>query len=160
MTDPVKKKYHDMNEKDKVRFENEVTQLKTKGFFVNKEGVKSTDMLPELKKFPKDTVMPKHVMSPFNCFNSMEHADIAAKFPNIPLTQLMKKKAELWKSLSEKQLKKYEDASKKDHERREKEILHLRQHGFFVDKNGVKSTDLKKKVSREEAKKATASKKD
>ena len=71
---------------------------------------------------------------------------------------MMKKKAEIWKTLSEKQKKKYEDESKKDHTRREKEVLHLRQHGFFVDKNGVKSTDLKKKVSREDAKKATASK--
>jgi hypothetical protein len=54
-----------MQEEDKIRFQKETEQFKNEGFFINKAGVKSTDILPELKDFPKETVLPKKIMTPF-----------------------------------------------------------------------------------------------
>jgi hypothetical protein len=76
MTDQAKQKYHKLAEQDKLRHHKECEELKSKGYFINKDGVKSTDMLPELKHFPKDTVLPKQAMSAFTCFISAGHAQI------------------------------------------------------------------------------------
>ena len=59
----------------------------------------------------------------------------------------MRKKAELWSKMSDKEKAPYLELSAADHDRYEKEVLHLRTHGFFINKDGVKSTDIKKKVS-------------
>jgi len=74
MTEQQKQKYHKMAEQDRIRHQNEIEQLNKLGYFVNKDGVKSTDILPELKHFPKNTVMPKGPMSAFTCFTSAGHA--------------------------------------------------------------------------------------
>lgn len=97
--------------------------------------------------------MPKGALSAFTAFNSSAHQQIKANFPDLSLQDLMRKKAELWSKMSDKEKGPYVELSAKDHDRFEKEVLHLRTHGFFINKDGVKSTDLKKKVSLEERKK-------
>lgn len=39
-----------MHEQDKARFDKEVDQLRTVGYFINSEGVKSTDLERKLSK--------------------------------------------------------------------------------------------------------------
>ena len=57
--DKEKQKFIDLAIRDKERYEREMKQFEEEGFFVNEDGVKSTDLMPELKDFPADTVMPK-----------------------------------------------------------------------------------------------------
>lgn len=51
MTDKQKKPYFDASNKDKTRYEREMNQLEQKGYFVNKDGVKSTDLALERRVF-------------------------------------------------------------------------------------------------------------
>jgi hypothetical protein len=59
-----KQTYVDKAELDKKRYQREMEEFRLKGYFVNKEGVKSTDIKPDLKLFSKDTVLPKPVCHP------------------------------------------------------------------------------------------------
>ena len=54
LTDKQKKKYESLAAKDKERHEAEFNQLKTKGFFINKDGVKSIDLQPKKKRVRKE----------------------------------------------------------------------------------------------------------
>ena len=44
MTEADKKPYVQISTQDQARFDQEVMQLQTNGFFISKDGVKSTDM--------------------------------------------------------------------------------------------------------------------
>ena len=70
MTDQQKQKYEKLSLQDKARYQKETDMLEAKGYFINKEGVKSTNIKPELKDFPKDTVVPKQARSAFICFTA------------------------------------------------------------------------------------------
>lgn len=48
-----------MKVKDQARYDKELNQLQTKGYFVNSQGVKSTDIVQKKFKYPEGTVMPK-----------------------------------------------------------------------------------------------------
>lgn len=48
LTDAGKAKYVKMADQDKLRFEKEMNELNSKGYFVNSDGIKSTDILPKL----------------------------------------------------------------------------------------------------------------
>ena len=60
LSEADKKEWIDMGEKDKVRHEKELQMLEQKGYFVNSDGVKSTDLpVDPKKKWGKDVLMPK-----------------------------------------------------------------------------------------------------
>ena len=60
LSEADKKEWIDMGEKDKVRHEKELKMLEQKGYFVNSDGVKSTDLpVDPKKKWGKDVLMPK-----------------------------------------------------------------------------------------------------
>lgn len=109
-------------------------------------------MLPELKAFPKTTVMPKKANSAFLEFTIHSHEQVKNKFPNLTLVDMMRKKAELWNIMSEIDKKPYLNLAAIDHKRFEDEVLQLKSNGFFINKDGVKSSDKKKKVKVEETK--------
>ena len=50
MTEKQKAPFYLQAENDQVRYQNEMKQLMTKGFFVNQDGVKSTDMVNKKKR--------------------------------------------------------------------------------------------------------------
>lgn len=102
----------------------------------------------ELKKLPKDTVMPKQTRSAYNCYCAKWLSALKKEFPDKSATEIMKLTSEKFKNLTEAAKKPYEAESAKDRVRYENEIDQLRTHGFFVNKDGVRSCDLKKKVSR------------
>jgi hypothetical protein len=52
----------------------------------------------------------------------------------------------MWSKLSEKSKKPYDDMATKDHSRYEKEVDQLRTKGYFINIDGVKSTDKKKRT--------------
>ena len=45
-----KTKYEKLAEEDKKRYQKEMDQLMTQGYFVNQDGVKSTDIAPKKQK--------------------------------------------------------------------------------------------------------------
>jgi len=153
MTDVAKQKYQKLSDQDKVRFEKETAMLASKGYFINKDGVKSTDIKPELKHFPKSTVMPKGKIRAQNCYMKAAQPQVKHDFPELPQADRFRKIFEQWAAMTPKEKMPYEQQALEDAKRYDNEVDQLRTHGFFVNADGVKSTDLKKKVSLEERKK-------
>lgn len=56
-----------MNTKDRTRYEGELKQLEELGYFINADGIKSTelDKKGNKKEFPEGTMMPKKVNSAY-----------------------------------------------------------------------------------------------
>lgn len=52
LTDDQKKEYDKYIEEDRKRYVKEMEQLKTKGYFINSDGVKSTDLKVKSKGSP------------------------------------------------------------------------------------------------------------
>ena len=53
LTDAARKPFENESAQDRVRYENEVDQLRTNGFFVNKDGVKSCDLKKKVSRISK-----------------------------------------------------------------------------------------------------------
>ena len=68
MTDAKKKKYEALHQKDIQRYQNQWNQLETKGFFVDQNGVKSTDMVARRFKYPEGTKFPPQTKSAFRFY--------------------------------------------------------------------------------------------
>lgn len=143
-----------MAEDDKKRYEKETEELKTLGYFVNKDGVKSTDIKPELNQFPKDTVMPKKAFPAYFHYTIETSKSLRASNSELKLTEIGKKVKEMWDQLTDAQKKKYDKLFETDKARYAKEVDHLRTHGYFINSEGVKSTDLVKKLTKGERAKA------
>jgi len=62
-----RKPYDEMVMKDKERYEKELKQLGELGYFINSDGIKSTelDRKGKVKEFPEGTVMPKKTRSAY-----------------------------------------------------------------------------------------------
>ena len=56
MTEADKKPYVLVSIQDQARFDQEVMQLRTNGFFISRDGVKSTDMTKKVKILDKRAI--------------------------------------------------------------------------------------------------------
>jgi len=150
MTDEEKKPFQDMNAKDAERFEKELKQLKELGYFIDADGVKSTDMDKKHRKleFPEGTVMPKKKATAYMCFFRDYHEVNKEACANVRAPETAKKIGEAWAAMTDEQKEKYEAASKKDGGRYDDQINQLKKNGFFLTEDGTKSTDLPQKTKR------------
>ena len=88
--------------------------LETKGYFINEDGTKSTDMVSDAKKkFAKDVVKPKRPLSAY-LFYSTENVNKIKEKEKVTHLQAMAKVGEAWNKMNEKQKKKYNDLHLKD----------------------------------------------
>lgn len=148
MTDAQKKKYIDLAQADKERHDRECEQLEKQGYFVNSDGVKSTDIKPPLKMFAKDVVMPKKVRSPFCFFVKLNEAKIREANPDLKsFVEISKAKFEAWCKLTEKEKEPYIAMREQDRLRFERERDQLQTQGYFINEKGIKSTDLRVKMT-------------
>jgi len=119
-----RKPYNEMVSKDRKRYEKELKQLEEIGYFINQDGVKSTDLDLKGNKrdFPEGTVMPKKVRSSYLYFFSDCQKEAKSKLPEGEKTNVSavtKGISSRWKNISESDKKKYEDMHLKDKERHE-----------------------------------------
>jgi len=58
-------------------------QLNDHGFFINSEGIKSTDLMKngKVREYPKDATMPKKSMSVLNCYIKENFSILKEKNP-------------------------------------------------------------------------------
>ena len=54
LTEPQKIHYYELQKKDKVRYQNQIRDLATKGYFINEKGEKSSDLKPKKKRIFKN----------------------------------------------------------------------------------------------------------
>ena len=64
----------------------------------------------------------------------------------------MKKAGEEWAKMTEKDKKPYEKIHEADQKRYQKELAQLIKEGYFVNSDGVKSSDIEKKLKKEKKK--------
>lgn len=122
MPEDQKKKFHDQAQADKERYDRECEQLDKQGFFINSDGVKSTDIKPPLKMFAKDVVLPKKVRSPFCFFVKLNEAKIRAANPDLKnFVEISRAKFEAWCKLTEKEKEPYLAMREQDKQRYERE---------------------------------------
>ena len=149
MTEDEKKPYYEMQEADRRRFNKEMQEFEEKGFFVNSEGVKSTDLALSKPKFKDNVVMPKKVLTPYTNFVKSQFKTMQAAYPTLSFIEVSKQLSIRWnEQMSEKDKKPYYDLADLDARRYDREYHELITQGYFTTVDGKKSTSLKKKVKR------------
>jgi len=143
-------KYTKLADDDKVRFERETKEFADNGFYVNTDGVKSTDLKVELKNFPKETVLPKKSLSAYFHFSVETAKEIRLANPSIKIGEVGSQVKAKWDGLSDAKKKPYEKLADDDKARMEKERDQLCTYGYFIDKDGVRSTELTRKIGKRE----------
>lgn len=153
LTSEQKQQYVDLAAEDKQRYQNECKQLEKKGYFINKEGVNSKDLQKTKDKGQKkrdssekkDVVLPKRPMSAFFFFGNSNRAALNAKNPDLKITEIAKMNGEQWAKLTPEQKAPFDKMNADDILRHEKETKQLKDLGYFINSDGVKSTMLSKK---------------
>lgn len=156
LTDAQRQAYDKHVEEDKKRYEKEMKEFEELGYFFNADGVKSTLLTKAGKvlEFEKGTVMPKGVKPAYFHFQSEQVTEIKKKLKpdeRYDFGNNGREIASKWNAMSPKQKKKYEKMQDKDKKRYEDQVDEIRKNGYFLTKDGVKSTELpekKKKVKK------------
>lgn len=157
LTDEDKKPFVEMSKKDAERFEKETKQLKELGYFINKDGIKSTMLNKKGKEmeFPPNTYMPKKKTTPYMAFLKEYHEVNKEACQGVAVGITAKKISEAWAAITDAKKKKFEDLAAKDGERYDDQINQLKKNGFFMTEDGTKSSDLTPKAPKvKRAKKA------
>ena len=148
-TDSQKAKYKKLAAADVVRHEKEVAQYEKKGWFTNAKGEKSTDLFkPTLSD---DVVKPKKATTAFMCFANNVRPDLMKKHPEKKITELAKIIGDAWNGLSAKQKVPFEKKNEQDKVRYQEELDQLMTRGYFINQDGIKSTDIAVKKKRKAA---------
>ena len=111
--------------KDRQRYEKEMKQLNEKGYFINSDGVKSTDLDKKgnVKEFPEGTVMPKKVKTAYMFYfieQQLQNKKDVGEDQKANVTETTKKIVEAWRTMTNAEKKKYTDLVDKDRERYDK----------------------------------------
>ena len=154
LTDEEKTPYVKKRDEAQVRYETEMKQLKELGYFINSNGVKSTDLTPKKKKIKRGTgqveemttVKPKKVALPYCLFLKEWHQTHKGQTEGKAAGEVSKIIAKEWNSMTPEAKKKYEDMRDEDKERHEVQMEEMKLKGFFIMDDGSKSSDHQKKV--------------
>lgn len=143
LTDADRKPFTDKTEADKERYNRELGDLNSKGYFLLPDGRKSSDVRVPREGEP----MPKTTLSAYMYYNK----DQVPKLRNgttMTMIEAMKKVSVNWAALSEEGLKPYNALSAADRQRYEKQTDEFNSNGYFLLEDGTKSfeSDLVKKV--------------
>jgi hypothetical protein len=153
LTDQQKEKYGKLAAEEKVRYAKETKELESNGFFVNSEGIKSTDIKPELKQFPAETtVFPKKCLSTWFHFNTANAKILREANPGWGVGQIGPESKKTWDTMSDAAKKPYEQLQVDDRIRFDKEVDQLRTYGYFINSEGQRSNELEKKFTKGERK--------
>ncbi|KAI3652447.1 hypothetical protein MP228_000980 [Amoeboaphelidium protococcarum] len=137
MSDAQKKKYSDMAEKDKVRYEKEKNDYQKSGKAEKfAKSVAASGGKGKAKR-TKDENAPKKALSAFMFFSKDNRDKIKAKYPTKSFGEIGKQVGEEWNKLSEAQKAPYAKKAEQDKVRYEKELA-LYQKGQFTAPPKVK----------------------
>lgn len=145
LTEAQKKPFDALAKKDAVRYEKEMKQLETHGYFVNKDGVKSTDLLKngKVREYPEGSLMPKKPQAGYFQFISEQRAIVVKKNPEAKITEIAKMLGEMWTKLTEVKKKPFNQKYEQDKDRYQTQLEQLKKFGYFILEDGSKSTEEK-----------------
>ena len=90
----------------------------------------------------KKQVKPKRPMSAFFFFANQNRIVLKKSNPEFGIKEVARGNSAAWKALSREDRKPYNEMVSKDRKRYEKELKQLEELGYFINQDGVKSTDL------------------
>lgn len=120
-----------------LRFEKETKMLQEKGFFITKDGLKSTDVKVKFKP-SKSTLMPKKPLSTWILFSVAQHTHYKGENDKKKVMTMISEK---WQKITAKEMKKLEAEHLKDVKRYEAQLAELDDNGYFVMEDGTKSSE-------------------
>jgi hypothetical protein len=123
------------------RFDKQMTELTSKGFFTNEDGTSALKSEKDPKrKYGPGVMLPKKPKSAYFIFQNDNLKTVMEK-EKIKMTEAVKKISQMWKSLPQKKMKVYEKKNQVDIKRYEKQMADLMKNGFFLMDDGTKSCD-------------------
>ena len=117
MSEKEKQPFVKKADKDAKRHEREMKECEKTGFFVNEDGVKSTELAMLKCVFKKHVTTPEKLRSPFNFYCKEGWSNMSAKMPEAKLSDVMQALRKEWEKLSDKQKTKYSKMVDADHTR-------------------------------------------
>lgn len=114
LSENQKKPYSDKAKQDESRYQAQLKELETKGFFMTADGQKSTDLFVDpKKKYGSSCMLPKKPLSAY-LFYTTENVNKIKEKDGCSHPEAMKKCGEIWNSLSDAEKQKYYDMHSKD----------------------------------------------
>lgn len=117
-----KKRFEDMAEKDKVRYDKEMSTYTPSDAPPGKKGGATKKV-----KRAKDPNAPKRALSAFFCFCNEERSKVKAKYPSYTVGDVAKELGKRWEACANRS--RFEELSNKDKQRYEKEITAYKKSG-------------------------------
>lgn len=130
MSDMEKKKFHELAEKDKTRYDTEMVTYRGVGGGGGRRGRRGRN------KPPKDPNKPKRALSAFFYYANDERSKVRAANPDFSVGEVAKELGRQWNELTEGEKVKYEKQAEEDRARYDREMT--------VYKSGGSPTKLMK----------------
>ena len=142
-----------MSEKDKTRYERQLSEREKKGFFTLEDKSKSTDpenaKLFKKKKSTSDTeeevkeLKPKRAVSAYIYFATEFNEKTRKEKPELKITEISVLAGKKWGQMSDAEKRPYLEKHEQDKARQEKQQQTFEKKGYFILEDGSKSTDEK-----------------
>ncbi|MPC23752.1 High mobility group protein DSP1 [Portunus trituberculatus] len=113
MSEAEKKKFHDLADQDKIRYNAQMRDFVPPGGLVGRRGRRSRGNKP-----PKDPNKPKRALSAFFYYANDERAKVRAANPDFSVGEVAKELGRQWNELTENDKLKYEKLAEEDRARR------------------------------------------
>lgn len=120
LDDDKKKKYIEMANKDKDRYKGSMEKYQPPESSSESDSDDSRKKKRKKKKKSKDPNKPKRSMSSFMFFANENRSSVRKEHPDLKITEVGKKLADMWKELSKEEKQKYLDMADKDKDRYKK----------------------------------------
>ncbi|XP_045111318.1 high mobility group protein DSP1-like [Portunus trituberculatus] len=121
MSEAEKKKFHDLADQDKIRYNAQMRDFVPPGGLVGRRGRRSRGNKP-----PKDPNKPKRALSAFFYYANDERAKVRAANPDFSVGEVAKELGRQWNELTENDKLKYEKLAEEDRARYDREMTAYR----------------------------------
>lgn len=151
LSDDQRQIYNDKAKTDKDRYRAECKQLEqqnsktTAGKSQAAKSQAAASSSSNVVTVDKDATQPKRPMSGFFFFSMQNQANLKQQNPDIKITERAKLNGEQWNKMTEVEKQPYQKLHDQDVVRHDKEMKQMRELGYFINSDGVKSTFLTKK---------------
>lgn len=109
ISDKEKERYVKLENQDKERYNKQMAEIDSKGYFLLGDGSKSTSVRNWSKEDQATILLPKKPASPYNIFFSLKSKEIKSKMAEgTKQSDVMKEASKQWSEMSEEAKKQYE----------------------------------------------------
>ena len=122
MSENQKQLFVQMQKKDQERFDKQTKQFEQKGYFITKDGKKSSELRVTKPKFKEHVMKPKKVVTPYANFVKHRFNYICKAEGPASVAKIAPLLSAEWNKLSDKDKKPFFDLSEYDRQRHDREL--------------------------------------